>query len=137
MARRKFIGQADSFGEEPVVNLTPLIDVVFVVLVMFIIIAPMVNIDRIELAEGAPSIQQSKIDQTLVIHIRADNSIWFNQKQVTLKELNSLLTNAKKKHQTAIPQIMPDKKASFQAYEHVRTAAKNAGFDFVDVNLSP
>ena len=79
MSRRKSF-QDHAAVEEPTINLTPLIDVVFVVLVMFIIIAPMVNIDRIELAEGAASVQQNQIDQTLVVHIRKDNSVWFNYK---------------------------------------------------------
>lgn len=34
------------------VNLTPLIDVVFVVLIMFILVAPLVEIDRIQLAHA-------------------------------------------------------------------------------------
>ncbi len=136
MSRRKFFNASDS-SEEPAINLMPLIDVVIVVLVMFIIIAPMVNIDRIELAQGAPSVQKSKIDPTLVVHIRADNTYWLNQRQVSLSELNSLMHKAKKTYPNATPQIMPDRKASFQAYENVRTASKKAGFDCVDVNLSP
>ena len=63
MSRRRKRSTTTKAIEEPIINLMPLIDVVFVVLVMFIVIAPMINIDRIELAEGAPSIQQNKIDQ--------------------------------------------------------------------------
>lgn len=136
MSRRKSY-QDPSPYEEPSINLTPLIDVVFVVLVMFIIIAPMINIDRIELAEGVASTTQSKMDQTLVVHIHKDNSIWLNQRQVSVVELSHLLKQAKKNYPEAIPQVIPDKNASFQAYENVRTASKNAGFDYIDVNLSP
>lgn len=121
--------------EEDKINLTPLIDVIFVILVMFILIAPMINIDRIELADGAPSIQQSKMDQTITIQIRSDKTYLYNQKVVSLKELSSLLVDAKKRYPNAIPQIMPDKNASFQSYENVRTATKNAGFEYIDVNL--
>lgn len=123
--------------QEPVINLMPLIDVVFVVLVMFIVIAPMINLDRIELAEGAATIKQNQIEQTLQIKIRADNTYLLNQRPLALKELNALLMSAKKQYPNAIPQIMPDKNASFQAYENVRTAVKSAGFEQLDVNLSP
>lgn len=123
--------------EEPVINLMPLIDVVFVVLVMFIVIAPMINLDRIELAEGAATIKQNQIEKTLQIQIRADNTYLLNQRPLGLKELNTLLISAKKQYPNAIPQIMPDKNASFQAYENVRTAVKSAGFEQLDVNLSP
>lgn len=135
MSRRRKYYLEDT--EEPVINLMPLIDVVFVVLVMFIVIAPMINLDRIELAEGAATIKQNQIEQTLQIQIRADNTYVLNHRPLGLKELNTLLIQAKKQYPNAIPQIMPDKKASFQAYENVRTAVKNAGFEQLDVNLSP
>ena len=135
MSRRKLSTLTEAH-EEPSINMTPLIDVVFVVLVMFIIIAPMLNVDRIDLAQGAATVERSQIDQTLMIQIRADQSYWLNQRQVSLEELSSLLNHAKQRYPQATPQIMPDKNASFQTYENVRTAAKRAGFDSIDVNLS-
>ena len=71
------------------------------------------------------------------MQIRADNTYYLNHRQVSLKELSTLLVKAKTQYPKAIPQIMPDKKASFQAYENVRTASKKAGFDCIDVNLKP
>ena len=41
--------------EEPQINLTPLIDVVFVILIMFILIAPILELDRIDLADAGGS----------------------------------------------------------------------------------
>jgi biopolymer transport protein ExbD len=40
-------------SDEPLINLTPLIDVVFVVLIIFILIAPMLEIDRVKLATSS------------------------------------------------------------------------------------
>ena len=40
-------------SEELHINLTPLIDVVFVLLIMFIVIAPLLELDRIQLASSA------------------------------------------------------------------------------------
>ncbi|MBM3184115.1 MAG: hypothetical protein FJZ64_02270, partial [Chlamydiae bacterium] len=42
-------------NEEPLVNLTPLIDVVFVVLISFMLIAPILDIDSLTLAPSGPS----------------------------------------------------------------------------------
>lgn len=50
---RKICRKKSSALEEPAVNLTPLIDVVFVILIGFIIIAPLLEIDRIDLAEAS------------------------------------------------------------------------------------
>ena len=40
----------DDLPEEPLINLTPLIDVVFVVLIAFMLIAPVLEIDKVDLA---------------------------------------------------------------------------------------
>lgn len=49
--RRKFRSLPDDDSvEEPLINLTPLIDVVFVVLITFMLIAPVLDIDSVDLA---------------------------------------------------------------------------------------
>ena len=77
MSRRKFSTLSETH-EEPSINMTPLIDVVFVVLVMFIIIAPILNIDRIDLAQGAATVERSQIDQTIesLSHDRKLAFVW-------------------------------------------------------------
>ena len=44
----------NSVTDESIVNLTPLIDVVFVVLIMFIVVAPLLEMEQVELADGTP-----------------------------------------------------------------------------------
>ena len=54
-----------SDDEEPLINLTPLIDVVFVVLIMFIVIAPMLEVERVELASAGESALEIKESSSL------------------------------------------------------------------------
>lgn len=121
------------------VNLTPLIDVVFVVLIMFILVAPLVEIDRIQLA-GAGT--EKKADMTsfeensaIKIHVYEDNSIWLNGVLMSIEELNIAL----KKHpqKKLSPQIFHDRKAYFGTYQSVKNAVEDAGFASVDVILKP
>ena len=65
--------------DESLINLTPLIDVVFVVLIAFIIIAPLLEIDRVELVKvkKKSSFLSSEKDK-ISIYVRKDNSIWIN-----------------------------------------------------------
>jgi biopolymer transport protein ExbD len=121
------------------INLTPLIDVVFVVLIIFIIIAPMLEIDRVELASG-PNIKQEKNSpesSNLSIHVREDNSIWFAGRQVSAKELMTLLKIKREKEGAKIPQLFHDKKASFGTYQIVKNAVEEAGYAQMDVILKP
>jgi biopolymer transport protein ExbD len=126
--------------DEASINLTPLIDVVFVVLIIFILIAPMLELDRIQLA---PSAQKNERDSSvqenspIAIHVHADNSIWFQNKAVNAKQLLSVLKEAKKKYPQKTPQLFHDRKAYFESYQTVKNAVELAGFEQLDVILQP
>ena len=137
--RISFSGQA-AF-EEPTVNLTPLIDVVFVILIMFIVIAPLLELDHVELADGphanlsaASSVQESS---PVTIHVHEDNTIWFNNQTVSQAQLAVLLRKAKARYPQARPQVFHDKKAHFGTYQAVKNAAEEAGFSHIDIILKP
>lgn len=138
-ARISFTGY--STFEEPTVNLTPLIDVVFVILIMFIVIAPLLELDRIELADGASGAATESISvqetSPIAIHVKQDNTILFNVQPVTVKELVFLLKEAKIKHPHVRPQIFHDKKAHFGTYQTVKNAAEEAGYSHIDIILKP
>lgn len=127
--------------EEEDVNLTPLIDVVFVVLIMFILVAPLVEIDRIHLAsaggEKKADMTSFQENTTIIIHVYDDNSIWLNGVSVTVDELSDQLQRMYPSNQRTSPQIFHDRKAFFGTYQSVKNAVEGAGFDSVDVILKP
>lgn len=127
--------------DEPVVNLTPLIDVVFVILIMFIVIAPLLELDKVELAEAgsAPSDGSTGVQESspIAIHVHKDNTIWFNQKSVSPEQLLVLLKEAKKRYPNVRPQLYHDRKAHFGTYQSVKNATEGAGFTQLDVVLKP
>ena len=125
--------------EEEEINLTPLIDVVFVVLIMFILLAPLVEIDRIHLA---PAGEEKKADMTsfqensaIKIHVYEDNTIWLNGVMVSVEELSQALMRLPQKHLS--PQVFHDRNAYFGTYQSVKNAIEAAGFESIDVILKP
>ncbi len=127
--------------EEPAVNLTPLIDVVFIILILFIFIAPLLEVDRIELADAPSQREETMAEKQEVspisIHVRSDNSIWLNKQKVEPSQLVSLLMEAKAKYPQARPQLFQDKKGEFGTYQTVKNAAEQAGFSSLDIILKP
>ncbi len=127
--------------EETHINMTPLIDVVFVVLIMFIIIAPMLELDRVQLASSAQRDTKEMAvvqeNSPVAIHVHEDNSIWLNNRIVSEKELIQLLKEAKRLYPQKIPQLFHDKKAQFGTYQTVKNAVETAGFEQLDVILQP
>lgn len=141
MSRHKIFSRSrESFGE-PTVNLTPLIDVVFVILIMFIVIAPLLQIEEVELATAPRlSSQPGNVAQessSIVLHVKGDNRIFFQGHFVPLEELRAKLIEAKRRHPGVLPQLFHDRAASFGTYQSVKNAVEEAGFERIDLILQP
>ena len=140
MAKSKLGMQRRTALEEPMINLTPLIDVVFVILIAFMLIAPMLDLDQVELAagpSGAPSKTSVQEQGPIAIYVQGDNKILYQQQVVNEKQLTSQLVAARQRHPQATPQVYHDKKALFGTYQSVKNGVEAAGFDRMDVILNP
>lgn len=131
----------DEPPEEPQINLTPLIDVVFVLLITFIVIAPILEFDRVELADSKDGPSEEVVSvlaaSPIAIEVKSDDRIFFNQRQVSLEELFIGLESARSQHQSAKPQLFHDRKARFGTYQSVKNIVEKAGFSEMEVILNP
>jgi biopolymer transport protein ExbD len=140
MARRGF-QKALEAPQEPTINITPLVDVVFVILIAFIVVAPLLEMDRIELASGGgiASHLPVRLEDAgpIQIHVQKDNTILFNHEEVSLSELAMLLRRAKSAYPDARAQLFHHKEAFFGTYQSVKNALEACEFKEVDIVLSP
>lgn len=129
----------DDSLDEPLINLTPLIDVVFVVLITFMLIAPVLDIDPVDLALGSSAKKEQTTFQSspISIAVHADNSIWIQKQKVTLQQLEARLRDEKKRHPRAIPQVVHDSQAQFGMYQTLKNTLEAVGFEQMDVILKP
>lgn len=127
--------------EAPSVNLTPLIDVVFVVLIMFILIAPVLEIGKVELAEAGGDAKDvaliEKDDSPIMLHVEKDDSIFINKIRIPNQDLARVLHEAKARFPRAKPLVFHDRRASFGTYQKVKNSLESAGFLEMDLVLSP
>lgn len=141
MARHLLSKKTLPAEEEPTVNLTPLIDVVFVILIMFILIAPLLEMENIELADASPTHKNVKpVTQEagpIVIRVNKDNSITFNKINVSIATLSDVLKEAKRRQPKAVPQLFHDKRAMFGTYQSVKNAVEAAGYEEIELILMP
>lgn len=142
MSRRFFFQHSDdSVSDDALLNLTPLIDVVFVLLITFILIAPILKLDRIELSPGSSAKKEESIPiqsrNSIIIRVFDDNAITINNRAITEKDLIATLLSLKKNYPKEIPTLFHDKAASFGTYQMVKNAVEVAGFDQMDLFLKP
>ena len=140
MRKWRLLALEEDFPDEPIVNLTPLIDVVFVVLISFMIIAPVLEIDSILLASSGPASKKESFaaqSNPLTISIHADNSIWFQVNRVNLETLEKHLLLEKKRRPNETPQMIPDARSHFEVYAQVKNVLETCGFEQLDIILRP
>ena len=140
MRRRQLPLLEEDLPDEPLVNLTPLIDVVFVVLICFMLIATVLDIDSISLAPSGPASKKensSVQNNPLAISIRADNSIWFQGHRMSLPDLEKHLLIEKQRRPNVTPQMIPDARSHFETYCEVKNLLETCGFEQMDIILRP
>jgi len=138
MRRKRFFPPETNDLEESTVNLTPLIDVVFIVLIAFILIAPMLEIDLVDLADGSEDAKKSFDQNTKIqIIVKENNTVIINNERVAINNVEGLLRSYKQKYPQEILQLFHDRKASFGTYQTIKNAAENSGFEEMQVILKP
>jgi len=137
--RRRQVFLEENLPDEPLVNLTPLIDVVFVVLITFMLVAPILNIDSIHLASSSLTSKKEPLarNSPLTISIRADNSIWFQGQQMSVSDLEQRLLFERKQCADETPQMIPDARCHFETYLQVKNVLEACGFEQLDIALRP
>ena len=70
------------------INVTPLVDVVLVLLIIFMVVTPMLSsgVD-VKLPKAKTAQEEKDMGQNLVIGVKGDGSVWVDKKGVTLETL--------------------------------------------------
>ena len=137
-ANKKFFPPINEESSE--LNMTPLLDVLFVLLVLFILIAPLLKVDRIQLVS---SLQEAKNIKTanfrtqssLVIEVDKNNQVWVNEKKIKIEELSKVIQSMKISKGT-IPILLQDKKSEFGYFETIKMILESLEFQQLDIILN-
>ncbi len=103
--------QADDIMSE--MNITPLVDVMLVLLVVFIVTAPMLTkaipINLPKTNAVAPASQPDP----LVVSLAGDNQLYLNKQRIARSDLLARLTDAQKSNDKQVVQVQADKDANY------------------------
>lgn len=127
--------------DNPEMNMTPLLDVLFVLLVLFILVAPLLQIDRIQLVstkEEAKTLKTANFEtrSALVIEVDDQNKIYLNKKLIDIKDLSGAIDKLKLE-KNVIPILMQDKRSQFGVFETIKLILESKDFKQLDVLLKP
>jgi biopolymer transport protein ExbD len=137
-ARRKTLRVAVPAAARPDINVTPLVDVVLVLLIIFMVIVPLVERS---LAVATPPLQETEApeapDDQLVLEVLPDGSVRLNQEPVTVDQLDARLKVALARRKDKVVFFTAADAANFERAVAVLDAAKAAGAKTIGLLTEP
>jgi len=122
---------SDNHHSQPMaeINTTPMVDVMLVLLVIFIITAPLLTHSiKIDLPQVGSQTNPEKPD-TVTLSINAEGELFWNDTPFEDTELASRLTAAAQKKPQPELHLRADKTTNYQQLAMVMSAAQNAGIE--------
>ena len=110
------------------INVTPLVDVMLVLLIIFMITAPLMSHKiRIDLPQANPNVIDHPQPEPIDLAVKENGDLFYNDEPVTEAILQAQLLVAAQKNPQPELQIRADKTTQYQKVAAVMAAAKRAG----------
>ena len=132
MARRGAASQANQDGGE--IDLTPMLDVVFRMLICFIVTAVFIKEPGVEVLRPETQVRDQVKNQNILIAIDAKNTVWIDRKKVDDRAVKNVIERLHADNPLGAVVIQADGGSNAAAYALVWDAAKDAGV--VDIHLA-
>ena len=120
--------------EESQIDLTPMLDVVFIMLIFFIVTASFVKESGIEVNRPDASTSQAKPRANILIAVNAADEIWINKRRVDVSQVRANIERLHAENPQGTVVIQADEESNTKAVVAVMDAARAAGV--YDVSLS-
>jgi biopolymer transport protein ExbD len=127
MPRSKRVAQTDDSD----VNVTPLLDIVFIMLIFFIVTATFIKEPGVEVTRPEALTAEEQRLVSILIAIDADNSIWINRDEVPLEGVRSRLERLRRENPRGSAVIQADGSADTEYLVRVLEQIRAAGVDEV------
>ncbi len=118
------------------INITPLVDVVLVLLVIFMLTAPVLQ-SGIEVSVPKTKTVKEITQQRMVVTINKDQEVFLQDKPVNLADLPTLLARPGVDPSQQVIFLEADQRVPFGAFASVMDAVKQAGITHVSIVTQP
>ena len=117
------------------INITPLVDVVLVLLLIFMLTAPVLQ-SGIQVAVPHTRMVSQLTEVHLVVTIDKDQNVFLQDKPVNIHDLPSILA-ASSTNQKKVIYVRADQSVPFGAFASVMDAVKQAGISNISIVTQP
>jgi biopolymer transport protein ExbD len=124
----------------PVLNLTPMVDIVFNLLIFFMVSTQFVDLEKkvdLSVPEVGGTAGLNEVQRSKTINVFRDGSITLDSQPVNVNELRSLLATAHRQYEGLQVTIRGDAAAPYQCVAGVMTACRQAGIAEMGIAVAP
>lgn len=123
--------------EDSAIDITPMLDVVFIMLIFFIVTATFVKESGIDVnkPDAATAVKQEKAN--ILIAINANNQIYIDKRNVDVRRVRPLVERLHAENPQGSVVIQADKESKMDVFVRVWDAAKEAGVENIAIAAQP
>lgn len=132
MLRKTRAAVADQ--DENEINLTPMLDVVFIMLIFFIVTATFIKEAGIDVDRPVALTRDQMADAAILVAISPGDEIWIDKEQTDPKDVRTVLEKMHAENPKGSLVIQADSESTHEALVVVMEAAKQAGIANVAVS---
>jgi biopolymer transport protein ExbD len=120
--------------DEAQIDLTPMLDVVFIMLIFFIVTASFIKEAGIEVNRPEASTAEPKENVNILVAISATNEIWMDQRRIDVLAVRANIERLHAENPKGAVVIQADNESNTETVASVLDAAREAGV--YDVSLA-
>ncbi|WP_288131507.1 biopolymer transporter ExbD [Microbulbifer sp.] len=118
--------------EGQAIDLTPMLDVVFIMLIFFIVTATFIKEPGVDVLK--PEATQSELKTTsILVAVNNNDEIWIAKEKVDDRQVRNTLERLRAENPKGWLVIQPDKEASIEKVALIADAARRVGIEKVSV----
>jgi biopolymer transport protein ExbD len=114
-------------GDEDDVNITPLLDIVFIMLIFFIVTATFIQEPGADVRRPEAATAEEQKLVSILVAITADNEIWINRQQVPLEGVRAAVERLRRQNPKGSAVIQTDADSHSRLMIEVLRRVRDAG----------
>ena len=119
--------------EEAEINMTPMLDVVFIMLIFFIVTATFIKETGVEVNRPDTKTAELKKTVSLLVGVAPDNGIWIDKKRVDIRNVRPMMERLHAENPKGGLVIQADSDSKVEKVLAIMEAARNIGINQVAV----